>query len=85
MEALSKPAKTIRFGRHADVTHKPLIIMKIMNGVEHTSKNLMRTVQMMEIGAAEVAACVASALGVQRAWVRFMDSIFDLEVAVAGK
>ena len=59
--------------------------MQIMYGIEHTSQYFSRAVEVMKISAAEIAAGIASATGIEWMRIGFVDGILDLEIAIAGK
>lgn len=57
--------------------HNDLVKMQVVDGVELGAQNFTCFVQVVEIGAAEVAAGVAAATFVQRAGIQLVFGIFQ--------
>ena len=77
--------KNTRFDRGADFAHQLLVVMQVVDGIEARTEYLVEAVQMVQVGAGEVAAGVAGALLVQRTHVHPVLRILDLDVAEAGE
>ena len=71
--------------RRAQRPHQLLVVVQVVQRVQARAEDLVRFLQVVEIGAREMAAGVAGALRVERARVVAMARIADLEIAVAGE
>ena len=77
--------KSTGFDRGAYFTHQLLVIMQVVYRVQARAEYLADAVQVMQVGAGEIAAGVAAALLVQRTRVQAVLRILDLDVAETGE
>src|SRR6185436_5124308 len=59
--------------------------MKVVNRVEPGPEDLVHPLQMMEVGAGEMAACIAAAGRIERPGIGAVFGVADLDVAIAGE
>ena len=59
--------------------------MQVVDGVEHAAEDFTGAEKVMQVAAGEVRAGVAMATWVERAGIRFIAGVLDLDVAKAGK
>src|SRR5262249_34727154 len=69
----------------AQGAHQPDVVVQVVDGVEPRAQDLVTTVEMAQVGAAEVAAGIAVAVGVDRREVGGEATVADVEDTCRGK
>jgi hypothetical protein len=70
-ELLNKGRKSTLFQCLTQTLHQLLIEVQVMNGVQLSAQYFVTFVQVMQVGSAEIAACITAAGGVQWACIIF--------------
>src|SRR3569833_1375328 len=85
MELRDEQCKPALIDRIPHVLHELQVIMQIVFSIELRAQNLAGTVQMMQIGAREIAAGIALAGFIEWFGVILVTRILDLDIAKARK
>ena len=85
MELRLPIGKFALFDSFAHFGHDDLVEMQVVDGVELCAQDFADSVQVVQVGAAEVLACVAGAAFINRTLVEFVFGVFDLQIAKTGK
>src|SRR5690606_6557976 len=84
-ELHNKCSETSFFYRQSHLLHQVQVIMQVMNGVQLCAQNLAGTMQMMQVGAREVATGVTTASLIQWLLIILEPRILDLDIAKTRK
>ena len=85
MELRLPIGKFALFDGFAHFCHDDLVEVQIVDGVELCAQDFADTVQMVQVGAAEILTGLAGAAFINRTLVEFVFGVFDLQIAKTGK
>ena len=84
IEFIGEIIKAVFFDSGTDITHQLLVVIQVVDGVQAGAEDLVALFQVLEVGAAVVAAGVTAAVFIKRAYVVLIPTVADLEHTATG-